>query len=126
MSRRLPPDRDLRRRRCTRKPRLKIVVISEGQTECRYIRDFANDHQNEMIELELIPRAGVPLTVVRKAVEKRKELMREARRSKDSFDFHFEVWGIMDVDEHPNLAQALDIARRHLVEVGLSNPCFEL
>lgn len=36
------------------------------------------------------------------------------------------VWGVFDVDDHPNLDKAVKMASMHGIEVAVSNPCFEL
>ncbi len=37
-----------------------------------------------------------------------------------------QVWGVFDVDDHPNLEEALELATREDIQVAVSNPCFEL
>ena len=33
---------------------------------------------------------------------------------------------MFDVDDHPNFADAVDLARRHGVQLAISNPCIEV
>jgi len=39
---------------------------------------------------------------------------------------HDEIWCVFDVDAHPKLAEAIELAGRHGIEVAVSSPCFEL
>jgi len=117
----------LTRRTAKREPKLKLVIVCEGEnTEPKYLQDFANDHANPLVEIETIKKGGVPVTLVNKAVKRKKELEKQARRTKNSFDKRFQVWGLFDVDEHPNIPQAKDKAHGNGVKLGISNPCFEL
>ncbi len=125
--RKMPKTPSLARRKAQREPKLKLVVVCEGEkTEPKYLNDFTKDHNNPLLEIKIIPKGGVPVTLVKKAVQFKQELERQARRSKNSFDQRFQVWGLFDVDEHPNLPQAKDTARSNGVKLGISNPCFEL
>src|SRR5690606_41139889 len=50
----------------------------------------------------------------------------DAKRHDDdnlSFD---EVWCVFDVDEHPRVNDACQMARDNNIQVAVSNPCFEL
>lgn len=45
---------------------------------------------------------------------------------RDSFLAFDEVWCVFDIDEHPNLNDARQLANARGVELASSNPCFEL
>lgn len=128
MTRRLPPNRRLGRARASKDPGSEIWIFCEGdKTEPRYLKEFVRDHRAHLVRvIEIVGAAGVPATLVDTAADKVKELKRRARRSKDSFDRFFEVWGVLDVDTHPNLNQACGKARECGVGLAISNPCFEL
>ena len=49
-----------------------------------------------------------------------------SRRERDDNLRYDEVWCVFDVDDHPNLLNALESARQLGIKVALSNPCFEL
>jgi hypothetical protein len=54
------------------------------------------------------------------------EAREEAKQQRDENLQFDSVWAVFDVDEHPNLAEACALASREGIEVGMSNPCFEL
>jgi hypothetical protein len=57
-----------------------------------------------MIDIEIDPAHGVPLTLVERAIE---------RSTDDEVD---QCWCVFDVEwprHHPNLPQAVELARRH-------------
>ncbi|WP_235433786.1 RloB family protein [Protofrankia sp. BMG5.30] len=69
------------------------------------------------VRIEIDAGQGVPLTLVRRAVERKKD---------PEVD---ECWCVFDVEwpkNHPNLTEAVDLARAHDIGLAVSNPCFEL
>jgi hypothetical protein len=67
---------------------------------------------------------GTPMSLVEKAVEMKTKEAREERRGRGSA--HEEYWCVFDVDTHPYLAEAMELARRHRINLAISNPCIEL
>ena len=119
--------RGFRRRQSSRQPKAKIVIFSEGQnTEPQYFRGLKAHFSYSLVEVEIYPAQGVPLTLVEAASTKFSELTKTAKKSGDSFDQNFEVWAVFDVDQHPNLNEAKAIAKAKKVKVACSNPCFEI
>jgi len=102
-------------------------VVCEGRvTEPEYVRGFSRWCRNPLVEVEVAEGHGVPLTLVRIAKARKHASGREARRARDenlSFD---EVWCVFDVDEHPALGEAREMARANGIRLAVSNPCFEL
>jgi hypothetical protein len=69
-------------------------------------------------------RGGAPLTLTERAVATKQEAERDAKHSRGrAYDA---VWCMFDRDIHPNVPEALELARRNGVEVVMSNPCIEL
>ena len=108
-----------------------LVVYCEGEkTEPAYLDAFARKHlfPNEL--LKVYPAAGVPSTIVRKAIERKNELIKELpnelRRAKEEHHKRFQIWCVFDRDEHHGIPQALSEARNHALKVAFSNPCIEL
>lgn len=126
-NRRIPRDRNTSRSKATKTPKPEIVVVCEGaNTEPNYLADFSCQYGNKLVRVTCIPGAGAPVTIVNKAVDIRKNLVRKARREKNSFDSLFQVWAVFDIDEHPNIDRAVDKARANKISVARSNPCFEI
>lgn len=114
-----------RRPRLERRPR--VLIVCEGEkTEPGYFRELRREEEIRLLTIEVVGKLGVPLKVVETAVRMSKEARLEARRSGDDGLAYDEVWCVFDVDQHPNLQEALNEARTHDVNVALSNPCFEL
>jgi RloB-like protein len=117
------PTRPTRRQSAT-PPKRRILVFTEGEvTETIYLTHVHRQHR-ERITVVIDDRHGAPLTLVRHAADERRRWTREERRGRGAgFD---EYWCVLDVDEHPNLDEALDMARASGISVALSNPCIEL
>jgi RloB-like protein len=65
-----------------------------------------------------------PRALVERAAQEKRHEAKEARRGRG--DAHDQIWCVFDVDEHARLAEAVDMAAANQIEVGVSNPCFEL
>ena len=88
-----------------------------------YLTHLHRQHR-QRLTMVIDDRHGAPLTLVQYAAESRRHWKREERRGRGAgFD---EYWCVLDVDEHPNLDEALDMARANEISVALSNPCIEL
>jgi hypothetical protein len=115
----------LRRRGPRREPLARILVVCEGtRTEPSYFQGMRH-LQRSLVELELSP-GGTPKTLVERAVEKKKEAVRAAKRSADRNQLYDEIWCVFDIDEHPFVPEAKDQAQANGIPVAVSNPCFEL
>ena len=100
-----------------------IRVLTEGAvTEPGYLAQWAR--RNHQIRIETKDSGMVPLSLVQRAREYQKVNARLQNRGQ-GVDFD-EIWCVFDVDQHPNLAQAINEARQSSISVALSNPCFEL
>jgi hypothetical protein len=127
VSKRRNDNRDYRRKAARRQPRFRILIVCEGEvTERSYFKLFQHHVKNPRVHIELPDEPGVPLTVVRTAVRRREESEVDADREGDDNLRFDSVWAVFDVDDHPNLDQALALARTSRIEVAMSNPCFEL
>jgi hypothetical protein len=122
MSPRRTKAKDLSRRAGARPERRTVVVFCEGEaSEPDYInalKRLPEVRQNTSINIEIDPGQGVPLTLVKRAVDR--------KRCDDEVD---ECWCLFDVEwpkNHPNLAEAIQLASAHGISLAVSNPCFEL
>jgi hypothetical protein len=98
-----------------------VVVFTEGKnSEPDYVnglKQLTHIAEDVALNLELHPDHGVPLTLVRLAVECKKD---------QEVD---ECWCIFDVEwpkHHPNLNAAVSLARQNDIRLAISNPCFEV
>lgn len=127
VSRRRLDDRPIGRRGPTRPPRRRILIVCEGQeTERRYFEAFQHEVRNPLVHVQVARETGVPKTVVEVAIRLRAEAEHEAKLQHDQNLLWDEVWGVFDVDDHPNLARAIELGETHGIELAVSNPCFEL
>lgn len=107
--------------------RERILVLCEGKnTEPQYIDGFRRWCRNPLVEVVIPNIHGVPLTLVREAKKLRDEAREQANREHDDFLAYDRVWCVFDVDEHPNLPEAMNMAKGNAIELAISNPCFEL
>jgi hypothetical protein len=101
--------------------------VCEGKvTEPQYFWGFANSCANPRVTLEIAPEAGVPLTVVTLARDLKREAESEAAKEEDENLNYDSVWVVFDVDEHPNIPAAIQMARGNAIYLAVSNPAFEL
>lgn len=108
-------------------PKPRILVFCEGQnTEPQYIDAFRKWCRNPRVDVEIAKERGVPLTLVTAAKERKRLVESEARKARDANLAYDEVWCVFDVDEHPKLKEAQNLARAHGISLAVSNPCFEL
>lgn len=104
-----------------REPRLRILIYCEGgRTEPEYFQGLARARANGLVAVETVPAAGVPLTLVEKAIRAK------PRGRKHSFEKNDQIWVAFDCDEHPSIDEARAKAKAHDVRIAYCNPCFEL
>jgi hypothetical protein len=122
MAQRRSRAKDLKRRTASRPERKTVVIFCEGEaSEPDYInalKKLPQVQRDTAINIEIDPMQGVPLTLVERAV----------MRKKNDAEVD-ECWCVFDVEwprHHPNLDRALQIAHAHGIRLAVSNPCFEL
>jgi RloB-like protein len=122
MSPRRTRAKDLSRKAGTRPERRTVVIFCEGEaSEPDYIKALKRlpeVRRNTSVDIEIDPDQGVPLTLVKRAADR--------KRCDDEVD---ECWCLFDVEwpkNHPNLTEAIQLARAHGISLAISNPCFEL
>jgi hypothetical protein len=104
--------------------RRSVLVFTEGKkTEPVYLTHW-NRIYREKIIVAVDGFHGAPLSLVQEAAARRTADLKEARRGRG--EAYSEYWCMFDVDEHPNVAQALELAASTGVSVSVSNPCVEL
>ena len=104
-------------------PKPRILVLCEGsETEPRYLTGFIAWCRNPRVKVEIVPGVGVPFSIVQAAKARRAEAEQAAARAGDSYLAYDAVWCVFDVDEHPNLGDAMQMARGNQIDVAISNP----
>jgi hypothetical protein len=100
-----------------------LLVFVEGEvTEDEYLTHYRKLHRRHTA-VEIDPFHGGPLQLVQWAVKAKRAEERAAKRRGRAHD---EVWCVFDVDQHPNLEEAIALAVENDVNVAVSNPCLEL
>lgn len=103
---------------------LDLLVFVEGlRTEDSYLTYWRRRYRDRVL-VEIDPYRGAPLQLVERAVEAKRIETREEKRGRGRP--HNQIWCVFDRDEHPNFAQAIDLANRHGIKLAISNPCIEL
>lgn len=102
-------------------------MVCEGEvTEPQYLKGFRIACRNPRVDVEVDPKHGVPWSLVRTAKERKLAADGAARRGDDENLRYDQVWCVFDIDSHPNLADAVQMARDNGILLAVSNPCFEL
>ena len=127
-SHRAVPNRPLKRRVGTRKPKRTFLIFCEGErTEPEYLRVLKMQRfVRDVAAVDLRVHAGrggsVPRTLVSLAVDARE-------RATDEDGEIDEFWCVFDVEwprNHPGLREAVEEAECNDIGLAISNPCFEL
>lgn len=126
MSRRRDRARKPARRQPFRERLPLILVFCEGITEEEYIEGFGVAARNQRIRVEISEKRGVPQTLVRNASQMKRDFERAAENEGDVNIAFDQVWCVFDIDDHPDVPNAIVMARDNGIEVAVSNPCFEL
>ena len=112
------PRREIRKVR-----RHSILVHVEGITEDRYLKHIYRKNTASMT-LTTVTKFSDPMSMVRAAAARRKSDVTDQKRGRgDAYD---EYWCVFDIDQHPNLKNAIEMARANDIAIAISNPCIEL
>jgi hypothetical protein len=104
------------------------MVFCEGRrTEPEYLdalKRLPEVHDAAAVDIRVQTGHGgaVPLTLVNLALDARS-------RNRDEFGEVDEIWCAFDVEwprNHPNLVEAVALAKAHDIHLAISNPCFEI
>jgi hypothetical protein len=102
-------------------------VVSEGEvTEPEYLAGFMAYAKNSRVKVEVVGGVGVPRTIVELAKAKKRESDKRAVRERDDNLRYDQVWCVFDIDDHPNVPDAKQMARDNDIQLAVSNPCIEL
>lgn len=105
--------------------RLQLRVFCEGKkTESIYLTNWYRLHRQGVIVSLATHEHTTPFELAEAAAAERRRDRKEAKKGRGSA-FH-EYWCVFDVDEHPKIPEALDLASANSINVALSSPCLEL
>lgn len=105
--------------------RIQLRIFAEGEkTESNYLTHWNRLYREQTVISIAQHSHTTPFELVQAAAAQRREDLREAKKGRGSA-FH-QYWCIFDVDEHPRLHEALEMARANDIHVALSSPCVEL
>jgi hypothetical protein len=115
------------RRPAFRDPKPTILVVTEGEvTEPEYINGLQRYYRNPRVTVKIAKEHGVPMTLVRNAKQYKQESETRAASERDDNLAYDSVWCVFDIDNHPNIGNAKEMARDNSIELAISNPCIEL
>lgn len=101
-----------------------IEIFSEGEkTEVQYIFEWHRRYRDRVAVNFAVVGHG-PLQLVEAAVRSKGKAETAERRGRGRAPDAF--WCIFDIDEHPDVPRATELAASHDIEVAISNPCIEL
>jgi hypothetical protein len=106
--------------------RRQLIIFAEGsETEPVYFNNWYRLYRERII-VKVARHQGTttPMELVQRAINQRGEDQRDARRGLGAA--YDEYWCVFDVDVHPRVAEALELAFSRDIFVALSNPCIEL
>lgn len=116
------PSKSLKRSNAKRKPKPKITFICEGKnSEPHYFQALRRHLEWTLVDIVTVPGVGVPSTIHKRAVAEKKK-----NNTGDSFTDRDQYWAIFDRDEHPCYYTAQASCKKDDIELGISNPCFEV
>ena len=108
-------------------PKPTILVVSEGEvTEPEYLHGLRRACRNPRVTIEVAREHGVPRTLVDFAKQYKEQAEIKAAREGDDNLAYDSVWCVFDIDEHPRVGEAKEMARDNGIHLAISNPCFEL
>lgn len=100
-----------------------LLFVEGSRTEQDYFT-YLHRRYRRHVSLAIDDFRGGPLQLVERAVERQKDEARNERKGRGRA--HDAVWCVFDIDEHPNVEAAVDLAAANGVNLAISNPCIEL
>ncbi|OKI65003.1 RloB [Streptomyces sp. MJM1172] len=91
------------------------MVCGSKETERQYLQGLRDHLRNPAVAVKVLGKACSPTQLVAYTIGQR-----------DLADGYDEVWCVFDVDQFPDVDEAVTQARRAGIKVAVSNPCFEV
>jgi hypothetical protein len=115
-----PPRRPV----AARPQRRELLLFVEGEvTEEVYLKDWHRRFRGS-VNVEIHEFHGTPMALVERAVAAKAAEAKQATRGRGRA--HDEVWCVFDIDEHPLVPEARELAAAEGIRLAISNPCIEL
>ncbi len=114
--------RSLRRPTPSRTVRKSVLIVCEdSKASCDYFEKFCKELNLSSVHVEVCGKecGSAPISVVDYAKQKKES---QTSTIHDEYD---KIFCVVDVDDHPTLADAIQKARDNDLELIISNPCFE-
>jgi hypothetical protein len=103
--------------------RRSILVFTEGsKTEPMYLTHWQRLHRDR-VRVAFDTFHAAPMQLVERAAARHADDLRKVRHGHGAV--YDEYWCVFDVDEHPNIRRALDLAASNGISVAVTNPCIE-
>ena len=96
------------------------LIVCEGGTEQQYFKEWERRLKTKA-RFKILPNVGVPLTLVQTAIKERNSLL-----SSGISPTELRTWCVGDLDSHPNVPKAINLAKGKKINFALSIPCLEL
>ena len=105
--------------------RISLNIFREGkETESGYLTNWQRLCRERVTVSVAAHGPTTPFELVESAAMAKRFDLKEQRRGRGkAFD---QYWCIFDVDEHPKMLEALDMAKANAINIALSSPCLEL
>lgn len=102
-----------------------LLIFCEGsKTESAYLTNWHRVNRDKVIIRIAHHEYTTPFELTQAAAHRRRADLRNGRRGRGAaFD---QYWCMFDVDEHPKIHEALELAHANDIGVALSSPCLEL
>jgi RloB-like protein len=119
-SRRLRDKPDLRRTKGTRKERVSVLIVTEGErTEVQYFKRLCHYLRATGVNVYSAEIKGTGRDPV--------HVVNTAKKESNSSPIDFNsIWFVFDVDDHARLDEAITKAQNQGFKLAVSNPCFEI
>lgn len=94
-------------------------MFTEGEkTEPIYLQHWHRLHRQHVV-VSISEFHGTPMALVDRAVKEKVADLREAKRGRGNpYD---QYWCVFDLDVHPKVREAVTLAERNGIQIGLSN-----
>lgn len=104
-------------------PRI-LICFEDSESAPRYFNTLRIHRRltKQSVKIDFDSTVSDPHSVVKRAIEWRNDLISREEFSEEDGD---STWAVVDVDKHPTMPAAKQLADASSVKLAISNPCFE-